>query len=113
MPRQDDGTAIIADMRNNENLNISQLHCAFLLFHNEVAAGLPAALTKDQRYIRARQLVRWAYQYIVINDYLPNVCDPVVVNDWRPTARGTMRPTTICCSCRLSSRSRRSASATR
>ena len=81
VPRQDDGTAIIADMRNNENLNISQLHCAFLLFHNKVAAGLPAALTKDQRYIRARQLVRWAYQYVVLNDYLPNVCDPVVVDD--------------------------------
>lgn len=81
VPRQNDGTAVIADMRNNENLNISQLHCAFLLFHNKVAAGLPAALTKDQRYIRTRQLVRWAYQYIVINDYLPNVCDPVVVDD--------------------------------
>lgn len=81
VPRQNDGTAIIADMRNNENLNISQLHCAFLLFHNKVAAGLPVALTKDERYIRARQLVRWAYQYIVLNDYLPNVCDPVVVRD--------------------------------
>ena len=81
VPRQNDGTAIIADMRNNENLNISQLHCAFLLFHNKVAAGLPAALAKDQRYIRARQLVRWAYQYIVLHDYLPTVCDPVVVSD--------------------------------
>jgi len=81
VPRQDDGTAIIADMRNNENLNVCQLHCAFLLFHNKIAAGLPAALTKDQRYIRARQLTRWAYQYIVLNDYLPNVCDPVVVSD--------------------------------
>ncbi len=81
VPRQDDGTAIIADMRNNENLNVSQLHCAFLLFHNKVAAGLQAVLTKERRYIRARQLVRWSYQYIVLNDYLPNVCDPVVVND--------------------------------
>lgn len=81
VPRQNDGTAIIADMRNNENLNVSQLHCAFLLFHNKVAAGLPAALSKDQRYIRARQLVRWAYQYIVLNDYLPSVCDPAVVSD--------------------------------
>ena len=62
-------------------MNASQLHCAFLLFHNKVAAGLPAALTKDERYIRARQLVRWAYQYVVLNDYLPNVCDPVVVRD--------------------------------
>ncbi len=81
VPRQADGTAIIADMRNNENLNISQLHCAFLLFHNKVAAALPAGLSDAQRYITARKLVRWAYQYVVLNDYLPHVCDPIVVED--------------------------------
>lgn len=81
VPRQNDGTAVIADMRNNENLNVSQLHCAFLLFHNKVAAALPAALSNDERYIRARQLVRWAYQYIVVHDYLPIVCEPSVVSD--------------------------------
>jgi len=41
VPRQEDGTAIIADMRNNENLNVNQLHCAFLLFHNKIAAAFP------------------------------------------------------------------------
>jgi hypothetical protein len=81
VPRQGDGTAIIADMRNNENLNISQLHCAFLVFHNKVLAGLPSAMPKEERFIRTRQLVRWAYQYVVMHDYLPNVCDPAVVND--------------------------------
>lgn len=79
VPRLDDGTAVIADMRNNENLNISQLHCAFLVFHNKVLAALPTATPKEMRFIRARQLVRWAYQYIVLHDYLPNVCDPTVV----------------------------------
>ena len=68
-------------MRNNENLNISQLHCAFLLFHNKIAAGLPAGLWDIERYIRARRLVRWAYQYVVLHDYLPHVCDPIVVED--------------------------------
>jgi len=81
VPRQDDGTAIIADMRNNENLNISQLHCAFLLFNNKVATALPAGLSDGARYITARKLVRWAYQYVVLNDYLRNVCDPLVVAD--------------------------------
>lgn len=81
VPRQADGTAIIADMRNNENLNISQLHCAFLLFHNAVAAALPMALSDNERYITARRLVRWAYQYVVVNHYLRTVCDPVVVDD--------------------------------
>ena len=31
--------------------------------------------------MRARQLVRWAYQYILVNDYLPTVCDAGVVLD--------------------------------
>ncbi len=81
VPRQPDGTAIIADMRNNENLNVNQFHCAMLLFHNKIADALPAGLSASERYIRARKLVRWAYQYIVLHDYLPNVCDPVVVDD--------------------------------
>ncbi|HEY3909104.1 MAG TPA: heme peroxidase family protein [Stellaceae bacterium] len=81
VPRQPDGTAIIADMRNNENLNVSQLQCAFLLFHNNIAAALPGSPSSDERYIRARRLARWAYQYVVVNDYLRAVCDPVVVDD--------------------------------
>lgn len=81
VPRQPDGTAIIADMRNNENLNISQLQCAFLLFHNKVAAALPGSPSNDQRYVTARRLARWAYQYVVVNDYLRTVCDPVIVDD--------------------------------
>lgn len=82
VPRQKtDGTAIIADTRNNENLNISQLHCAFLRFHNQVALALSGGLNDTQRFIQAKRLVRWAYQYVVINDYLNNVCDQNIVSD--------------------------------
>ena len=35
LPRSTDGTAIIADPRNDENLMIAGLHAAFLLFHNK------------------------------------------------------------------------------
>lgn len=73
--------ALIADMRNDENLNISQLHSAFLAFHNKVADLVPNAATTARRYSKARQIVRWAYQYLVINDYLTRVCDPEVVDD--------------------------------
>lgn len=72
--------AIIADARNDENPNISALHCAFLLFYNKIydaqVAGTPAC-----KHIRARQLTRWAYQYIVVQDYLARVCDLGVVID--------------------------------
>ena len=78
VPR-DAGRARIADMRNDENVMVSQLQAAFLSLHNEVLAttsGSDAA-----RYARARQLVRWAYQYVVVNDYLKQVCDPGIVDD--------------------------------
>ncbi|MEZ5284837.1 MAG: heme peroxidase family protein [Vicinamibacterales bacterium] len=71
--------AVIADARNDENLNVSQLHAAFLRFYNavrDVQTGGDKA-----RYVRARQLVRWAYQYVVVHDYLPAVCDPDIVAD--------------------------------
>ena len=82
LPRQSEsGMAIIADMRNDENVIISQLHAAFLAFGNAVRAGLDATLSDQARYSRARQFTRWAYQAVVINDYLPTVCDPAVVAD--------------------------------
>jgi hypothetical protein len=72
-------TAVIADMRNDENINISQLHTAFLKFYNAVYSNQSGS--NKEKYIRARQLVRWAYQYVVINDYLMTVCDQAVVRD--------------------------------
>lgn len=74
-------SAQIADMRNDENVIISQLHAAFLKFHNAVACALPESLSPQQRYIQARQLVRWAYQYVVANDYLKAVCMPAIIDD--------------------------------
>lgn len=73
--------AQIGDMRNDENLIVSQLHAAFLRFHNAIACSLPEHLSPQHRYIQARQLVRWAYQYVVVNDYLKAVCAHTIVDD--------------------------------
>ena len=81
LPREDNRAAIIPDERNDENLNISQLQFAFLKFFNQVYAEQPNSHSDKQKYIRSRQLVRWAYQYVVVNDYLKTVCDPNVVEE--------------------------------
>ena len=75
--------ALIADGRNDENVVISQLHAAIHKFHNVVMDGLAAESngTGALAYVRARQLVRWCYQYIVVEDYLKTVCDKIVVED--------------------------------
>lgn len=87
LPRAGDNgrNARIADMRNDENIIIGQFHAMMLLFHNRVAEGLAAnnadGPSPAHRYLRARELVRWCYQYMVAHEYLPTVCDPAVVED--------------------------------
>ena len=51
LPRGKDGTAIIADPRNDENLMIAGLHAAFLLFHNK-AVDLIEETTIERRQTR-------------------------------------------------------------
>lgn len=73
----------IGDLRNDENLIISQFHLAFLKFHNKVVDRIEAhphdfdvwrGRGKAQRFKRARQLTRWHYQWLVVHDYLKTVC---------------------------------------
>mgnify|MGYP000211548534 CR=1 FL=1 len=77
--------ARIADLRNDENIIVGQFHAMMLLFHNRVAEALSAnnadGPSHAHRYLRARQLVRWCYQYVVAHEYLPAVCDKAVVED--------------------------------
>ena len=71
--------ATVADSRNDENVNVSQLHTNILRFYNAVYDAHSG--TDFDRYVRSRQLVRWAYQYAIVHDYLMHVCDPKVVHD--------------------------------
>jgi Animal haem peroxidase len=65
------GKAIIADQRNDENLIISQLHLAFMLFHNNVVKVLrPKFDGTKMLFDAARQLVTWHYHWCIIHDYL-------------------------------------------
>ena len=76
LPRDANQTAIIGDSRNDENVIISQFHLAMLRFHNAVVDRLradpaTAKLDADQLFRRAQQMVRWHYQWIVVNEFLP------------------------------------------
>ena len=86
LPRRPaDGTARIGDSRNDENLIVAQLHRAFIRFHNEVVDWLAineTQVTGDQAiFERARQLTRWHYQAIVVEDFLRTVAKESVVDD--------------------------------
>jgi Animal haem peroxidase len=84
LPRVD-RRAQIADDRNDENLIVAQFHLAFLRFHNAVVDWVQANEPDDYRsqaevFGRARQLVRFHYQWLVVHDYLKTVTLPGVAD---------------------------------
>lgn len=86
LPRNGQETALIGDPRNDENLVVSQLHLAFLRFHNAVVdyvetdLGL-AGSRPDEIFAGAQRIVRWHYQWIVVHEFLRLTCGEPVVED--------------------------------
>ena len=76
--------ANLGDERNDENLIVSQLHLAFVLFHNEIVDKLKVeqpALSPRQTFDEAARLVRLHYQWLVVNDFLTRICGAETVAD--------------------------------
>lgn len=73
--RNVNGTAIIGDPRNDENMLISQLHLAFQKFHNYVYDDLKGD------FEAAQTEVRWHYQWIVLNEFLRLTCGDDAVDE--------------------------------
>lgn len=75
-----DGVPLIADHRNDENLIVSQLHLALLLFHNKAVAALePAVPDPADCFAKARALVTLHYHWLILNDYLPSLLSSQVL----------------------------------
>ncbi|HEY7053680.1 MAG TPA: peroxidase family protein [Mycobacterium sp.] len=91
-----DGTysALLGDPRNDENVVIAGLHCAHILFYNRVLNELsefdvsrfPAARAGELSngyvaFLLARQVTLWHYQWLLVNEHLPQIAGQAVVND--------------------------------
>lgn len=94
LQRNRNNVAMIGDARNDENMLIGQLHLLFIKFHNKVLDGvhsgeikkdargydIPEGLSDKAKFRIAQQLVRWHYQWMIVNEYLPTVCGEYVVD---------------------------------
>jgi hypothetical protein len=74
LPRNAQGTALIGDMRNDENTMVSQLQLAFLLAHNKLVTRARAKGLSNP-FESAQKTLRWLYQYLVWNDFLKRITD--------------------------------------
>jgi hypothetical protein len=80
---------LIADRRNDGNLILSQLHLAFMRFHNKAVSALEKKGTPgDQVFDKAREEVTRHYHWLILNDFLPALLSKKVLekplSEWQP-----------------------------
>ncbi len=76
LPRNQNGRALIGDMRNDENSMVSQLQLAFIEAHNKLVQrqiDADAGIDRGVAFARARKTLTRLYQWIVWNDFLPRI----------------------------------------
>lgn len=69
------GRALIGDSRNDENSIVSQFQGLFLRFHNRMVDDNPGL-----GFESLQERVRFHYQYIVLNDFLPRIISAPVLD---------------------------------
>src|SRR5256885_730686 len=71
-PRNEQGVALVGDARNDTHVFVSQLHLAFLHFHNRtVDTARKQDVVEDDVLGITTRIVRWHYQWIVLHEFLP------------------------------------------
>ncbi len=79
LPRHQ-GTALIGDPRNDENIIVAQVHLAFLLAHNTLFDEA-VAQEMARPFEQARRTLRWLYQWVAWKDYVSRICRPEIHAD--------------------------------
>ena len=75
LARGPSGRALIGDPRNDENRIVAQLQATMIRFHNRLSELMGPAASFDDN----RNQVRWHYQWVVINDFLPTILNEATV----------------------------------
>jgi hypothetical protein len=108
VPRVDNGdgtfSALLGDPRNDENLMVAGLHCAHILFYNRVLDELPGLdvspfpSAQDDvtngyvAFLIAREVTLWHYQWLLVNEHLPQIAGQQVVDDVLENGNRFYRP---------------------
>jgi len=80
LQRNVEGIAIIGDPRNDSHMLISQLHLAMLKAHNAfVDEARRTGTSNDRVFEEAARQLRWHYQWIILNEFLPALVGETLV----------------------------------
>ena len=84
LPRREDGTAIVADPRNDENLMIDNAV--------DLVRGQGISDPADV-FAAARRLTTWYYQWLILREFLPQIAGQGMVDDGTSSRRPRSSPT--------------------
>jgi Animal haem peroxidase len=74
LQRNAEGIAVIGDPRNDSHTLVSQLHLAMLKAHNMFVDEVRlSGAANDNVFDEAARQLRWHYQWIVLNEFLPTL----------------------------------------
>jgi len=72
--RNAESIAVIGDPRNDSHMLMSQLHLAMLKAHNTFVDEVRrTGVANDRAFDQAARQLRWHYQWIVLNEFLPTL----------------------------------------
>ncbi len=74
LPRNQQGIALIGDPRNDVHGFMTGLQVAFIQAHNRLVDQLRAdGVPESELFDDARRALIWHYQWVILNDFLPNL----------------------------------------
>jgi hypothetical protein len=85
LPRTPQNVAIISDPRNDENIVLAGLHAAVLKFHNNAVDRVRPQ--GGDVFATARRLTTWHYQWLILNEFLPQFIGPDLLSQIRTEGR--------------------------
>ena len=81
LQRNAEGIALIGDPRNDSHTLMSQLHLAMLKAHNAFVDEMRVAgVANNAVFDEAAKQLRWHYQWIVVNEFLPALVGRTLVD---------------------------------
>jgi hypothetical protein len=100
LQRNAEGIAIISDPRNDSHMLVSQLHLAMLKAHNTLVDDARRnGVARDRVFDEAARQLRWHYQWLVLNEFLPTLVGETLANQvlrdgpqWYLPGRNTFIP---------------------
>ena len=74
VPRNQEGTALIGDPRNDSHIFMSQMQVAFIRAHNRlVDRHRDNGAVASDLFGDARRELTWHYQWVIVNEFLPQL----------------------------------------